>query len=328
MGHRPSKMDRWLTLSGLTPTSRRGVTWLPGAEPSGGRSRLIGASPDDGLGHGPADVRDGRGAGICPGEPHACPQLCPRHGATHRRCEPSQRRAARSAGRIVFGRLTRVDDIRGQLVSLYAIDPDGSDLVQLLDCEVGRPRFSPDGSRLAFGIAMDDGTMQIATMAADGSDLEILTSTEGYADTPDWSPDGSWLVYSHSPVPCVGSSWEPCVIEEGMHQTLWRMDADGSDQRLIGDPDSYDWEPRLSPDGREVVFTRIDPPTPRCALVHAHDPRPRDRRGAGGDGERAGARASPMEPRRTVDHLQHAPRRRPQHRDGADRARARERRHG
>ena len=75
------------------------------------------------------------------------------------------------AGRIVFGRLTRVDDIRDQLVSLYAIDPDGSDLVQLLDCEVGRPRFSPDGSRLAFGIAMDDGTMQIATMAADGSDL-------------------------------------------------------------------------------------------------------------------------------------------------------------
>src|SRR5687767_5565804 len=59
------------------------------------------------------------------------------------------------------------------------------DLVPLLDCEVGRPRFSPDGSRLAFGIAMDDGTLQIATMAADGSDLTILTSTDGYADTPD-----------------------------------------------------------------------------------------------------------------------------------------------
>jgi Tol biopolymer transport system component len=164
------------------------------------------------------------------------------------------------AGRIVFGRLTRVDDIRDQLVSLYAIDPDGSDLVPLLDCEVGRPRFSPDGSRLAFGIALDDGTMQIATMAADGSDLTVLTSTDGYADTPDWSPDGSWLVYSHSPDPCLGPSWEPCVIGEGMHQSLWRMDADGSDQRLIGDPDAYDWEPRVSPDGREVVFTRIVPP--------------------------------------------------------------------
>ena len=54
---------------------------------------------------------------------------------------------------------------------LYAIDPDGSDLVQLLDCETSRPRFSRDGRTLAFGIAMDDKTMQVATIAADGRDL-------------------------------------------------------------------------------------------------------------------------------------------------------------
>jgi hypothetical protein len=73
------------------------------------------------------------------------------------------------AGRIVFGRLSRVDDIRDQLVALYAIDPDGTDLVPLLDCEVARPRFSADGSRLALGIAMDDGTMQVATMPSTGA---------------------------------------------------------------------------------------------------------------------------------------------------------------
>jgi Tol biopolymer transport system component len=164
------------------------------------------------------------------------------------------------AGRIVFGRLTRVDDTLGQLVSLYAIDPDGSDLALLLDCEVARPRFSPDGSTLAFAIAMDDGSSQIATLAADGSDLRILTSTAGYADTPDWAPDGSWLVYSHSPTACVSEDFDVCALEEGMHQSLWRMDADGSKQALLGDPTSFDWEPRLSPDGHEVVFTRIDPP--------------------------------------------------------------------
>ncbi len=37
------------------------------------------------------------------------------------------------------------------------------------------------------------------------------------------------------------------------------MNVDGSDQRLIGNPDTFDWEPQLSPDGREVVFQRLDP---------------------------------------------------------------------
>jgi Tol biopolymer transport system component len=171
-------------------------------------------------------------------------------------------------GRIVFG-LSAGIDVMGQLVTLFAIDPDGSDLVQLLDCKVARPRFSPDGTRLAFGIAMDDGSHQVATMDADGSDLRLLTSTPGYAGLPDWSPDGSWLIYSYEPNHCFDDS---CDIPGGFHLSLWRMAADGSDARLIGDPNRasdaapdvptifQDAEARLSPDGTEAVFTRIDGP--------------------------------------------------------------------
>ena len=161
------------------------------------------------------------------------------------------------AGRIVFGPVYQFEEIRGQLISpLVAMDADGSDLVQIFDCEVERPRISPDGRRIAFSIAMDDGSWQVATIAADGSDLRILTSTTGYAQTPDWSPDGSWLIYATSPVKC---SREPLC--ESLNETLWRMNADGSDQRLIGNAPSsaWDWEPRLSPDGREVVFARNTP---------------------------------------------------------------------
>jgi Tol biopolymer transport system component len=172
------------------------------------------------------------------------------------------------AGRIVFGQYTR-DDVNGQLVSLFAVDPDGSDLVQLLDCDVVRPRFSPDGRTLAFGIAMDDGSRQVATMDADGSDLRILTSTLGVAETPDWSPDGSWLIYAHAPMACFH---DECLQEggEGFHMSLWRMGVDGSDQRRIDGPNrlddatldlpvaTQDWEPRLSPDGTKVVYLRID----------------------------------------------------------------------
>ena len=160
-------------------------------------------------------------------------------------------------GRIVFGRIIRVDDVFGQIVSLYTADPDGSNVVGLLDCETARPRFSPDGSQLAFAIGLDDGSFQVATMKVDGSDLRILTSTAGFAETPDWSPDGSWLVYSHASQPCL--DFEECVLEDGNLWTLWRMNADGSDQRLIGNADTFDWEPRISPDGTEVVFSRFDP---------------------------------------------------------------------
>jgi hypothetical protein len=95
-------------------------------------------------------------------------------------------------------------------------------------------------------------------MGVDGSDLRVLP-WPGFAETPDWSPDGTWLIASMAPEPCTGDLWEPCVLEQGDMWNLWRMGVDGSDPQLIGRPDTIDWEPRLSPDGTQVVFTRFDP---------------------------------------------------------------------
>ena len=102
------------------------------------------------------------------------------------------------AGRIVFGKFITKDPTYGQLATLYAIDPDGSDLTMLTDCQVEYPHVSPDGTRITFSIRMDNGSMQVATMAIDGTDLRILT-TSGHNEYPSWSPDGSWLVFSGLP---------------------------------------------------------------------------------------------------------------------------------
>ena len=152
------------------------------------------------------------------------------------------------AGRIAFGRIVRMDDFYGQVVALYAIDPDGSDLVQLTEGESAMPAWSPDGTRLAFTQGQSDGSWQIATMAADGNDVRVLTSGPGVSEVPSWSPDGTWIAYDHSPTLPTDDTW---------HTVLYRMDADGSNQELLGDPDTFDTEPRISPDGTEVVFTRL-----------------------------------------------------------------------
>jgi Tol biopolymer transport system component len=168
------------------------------------------------------------------------------------------------AGRIVFGDFLTKDPTYGPLTTLYAIDPDGSDLAMLTDCQVEWPHISPDGTRVALSIRMDDGSMQVATTAIDGSDLRILTTT-GYNEYPDWSPDGTWLVYSHvqdADVEAINRECplNDCLVTLGIKEPLWRMNADGSDQRLLGDPAMVDFWPRLSPDGTKVTFIRVDPP--------------------------------------------------------------------
>ncbi len=142
------------------------------------------------------------------------------------------------------------------------IDPDGTDAVRILSCEVERPRFSPDGSRLAFSLVMSDGSFQIATIDVNGSDLQVLTSTRGYAEWPDWTPDGRSIVYSVAPEPCDRS------IECGnVHHSIWQMDSDGANQRPLWDVNTYGGEGRLSPDGDELVYDRYYPATDSWALT-------------------------------------------------------------
>jgi len=63
-----------------------------------------------------------------------------------------------------------------------------------------RPRWSPDGKRIAF-LSSRDGEQQVYWITLDGGDANRLTSLSGGADTELWSPDGKWIAFFSSVYP-------------------------------------------------------------------------------------------------------------------------------
>ena len=98
--------------------------------------------------------------------------------------------------------------------AVYTVDADGGNLTRISDA-FSDPSWSPDGRRLALAVPVSEREpgAQIATFAADGSDLRVVTDLEGVAPHINsglwvwtarprwlgrvhWSPDGSQFLYS------------------------------------------------------------------------------------------------------------------------------------
>lgn len=124
--------------------------------------------------------------------------------------------------------------------------PDGS-RVQQLTSGVSSD-WSPDGRKIAF----DDnrtGPDEVFTMNSDGSGVKQVTHLNGFTDDPSWSPDGSLLVFEHSPP------------NNGCCTNIWTSRADGTRLHEVTHftSEKPPLEPEFSPDGRQIVFFERSP---------------------------------------------------------------------
>jgi Tol biopolymer transport system component len=122
-------------------------------------------------------------------------------------------------------------------------------------------RWSPDSTRIAFSRlnrVEPGGTWKAASMfllnTADGAEQPLTTPPSSEADewrdyVYDWSPDGQWVIGSTDrPTP---KRWLLAMFPvEGAPS------AEKGLRVLLKDPDADLWAPRISPDGRWVVYLR------------------------------------------------------------------------
>ena len=121
---------------------------------------------------------------------------------------------------------------------IYVVGADGTGLRRLtnLPGEDGWPAWSPDGRTIAFVHQRSEdieGVSDIYTMAANGGEATRITPGNGDLsyDYPDWSPDGSLILFSAYPATGPGGG-------------IFVMRADGSGlTRMLGDGVAPTWRP-------------------------------------------------------------------------------------
>ena len=136
---------------------------------------------------------------------------------------------------------------RIEAVDIYAMDADGSNPVRLTNdpgFALG-PRWSPDGSRIAFSSSRD-GDEEIYVINADGSNPRRLTHNPGLDQQPTWSPDGTRIAFA--------SDRDANPVVDG--RDIYVMNAaDGLGLLRLTDDPAYDAGPAWSPDGLRIAFT-------------------------------------------------------------------------
>jgi Tol biopolymer transport system component len=131
--------------------------------------------------------------------------------------------------------------------TLWMSQADGSEKVQLTSPpdHVGLPRWSPDGSRIAYLSHQLGKPWKICLVSSQGGTSEELLPGNRVEGDPTWSNDGSRIAYS-SGLPTPGQKSDIRVLDLKTRQV---SPIPGSDDKF---------SPRWSPDGRRLIALNLE----------------------------------------------------------------------
>ncbi len=155
------------------------------------------------------------------------------------------------------GRTIAFESRRDGDSEVYVMNADGTN-VRRLTVSPGEDRgaaWSPDGSKIVFHSTRDPGNpdqvghhgpvnFEIYVMDADGSNQRNISNSPFFDAQPDWSPDGSTILWNSTRDSLPG----------GVNFEIYAMKPDGSDVRRLTNSVGEDSGPSWSPDGRKISF--------------------------------------------------------------------------
>ena len=160
------------------------------------------------------------------------------------------------------------------------------------------PSPSPDGTQLVFAVSQRNtvGEWQhdLYIVNRNGMNMRWLTRAEGLEDQPQWSPDGSKILFKALvdgktdlyTIKTDGSglvnltaglaqldtksdpAWSPngsriaFIGVQGSAYKVWTIRPDGTDARQVTTDVGFDMQPTFSPDGQRIAFVRYNVAAP------------------------------------------------------------------
>jgi len=170
--------------------------------------------------------------------------------------DPNSFRAITTGGRSAWAtwtpdkRIVFADYAGGN--SIWAMQADGSGAMQLTpasESNVSCFRVSPNGRYVVF-TSWKTGWPHLWRMEVDGTNLRQLTNGQYDYSTPDFSPDGAWVVYT----------------KIGAEKGIWKVPIEGGDPVRVIEGNAN--VPVVSPDGKTIAY--LDSPeghTPRVTII-------------------------------------------------------------